>query len=400
MKRLFAVERHDFNLIALSLVVWSLGEGLFMIFQPIYLQQLGADPIQIGFIISLSMVVIGFMHIPVGLVSDRVSRKTLMILSWAIGCLAALLMALAHNLTVFVLGMLLYAMTGSVLAPMNSYITDSKGSWSDNQAFTFISASFNVGFLFGPILGGFLAERVGLRLLYFLAAAIFVVSTVIILKIKDLPVHPPEGRPASRALFKNRNFVLACVLIFAVAFTTYLPNPLTSNFLHNQRGVSLQTLGLFGMIMSAGGILFNLFLGKLLAWPIFLIGQTAVIAFSVLLLKGKSELIFGLAYFMWGGFRVINAITSSIVRPLLHKAQVGLGFGIVETSKSLAFILAPVLAGYLYDRKPELVYEVAIGMGILMLIFLAVIARKASFLHYKAERLDLADAIPPAGTKT
>jgi len=141
MKRFFAGERHDLNLLALSLVVWFLGMGLFMIFQPIYLQELGADPIQIGFIISLSMVVMGFMHIPAGFISDRVSRKTLMILSWAFGCLAALLMALGRNLTVFVLGMLLYSITGSVLTPMNSYISDSKGSWFDNQAYTFISAS-------------------------------------------------------------------------------------------------------------------------------------------------------------------------------------------------------------------------------------------------------------------
>ncbi len=400
MKRFFADERRDLNLIALSLVVWSLGEGLFLIFQPIYLQELGADPIQIGFIISLSMVVIGFMHVPVGLISDRISRKTLMFLSWAIGCLAALLMALAHNLTVFVMGMLLYSITGSVIAPMNSYISDSKGSWSDNQAFTFISASYMVGYLFGPILGGFLAEQVGLRPLYFLATAIFIVSTLMVMKIKDLPVHTAEGRPAARALFKNRNFVLACLMIFAMAFTTYLPHPLTSNFLHDQRGVSLQTLGILGMIMSAGGILFNLFLGKLLAWPIYLIGQTAVIAFSVLLLKGRSELIFGLAYFMWGGFRVISAITSSVVRPLLHKAQVGLGFGVAESAKSLAFILAPILAGYLYDKNPELVFQVAIGMGFCMLIFLVVIARKASFLHYKAESLELADLIPPVSAKT
>ena len=395
MKRFFAGERRDLNLLALSLVVWSLGEGLFMIFQPIYLQELGADPIQIGFIISLSMVVMGFMHIPAGFISDRVSRKTLMILSWAIGALAALLMALGRNLTVFVLGMLLYSITGSVVAPMNSYVSDSKGTWSDNQAYTFISASYMVGYLFGPILGGFLAERVGLRPLYFIATVIFAISTMMILKIKDLPVHTSEGKPAARALFRNRSFVLACLLIFAISFTTYLPHPLTSNFLHNYRGVSLQTLGIFGMLMSAGGILFNLLLGKLLAWPIYLIGQTAVIAFSVLLLKGRTELIFGLAYFMWGGFRVINAITSSLVRPLLHKAQVGLGFGIAETSKSLAFILAPVLAGYLYDRRPELVYQVAIGMGISMLVFLLLVARKASFLRHKAESLDVADVLSP-----
>ena len=395
MKRFFAGERRDLYLIALSLVVWSFGEGLFMIFQPIYLQELGADPIQIGFIISLGMVVMGFMHIPVGLISDRVKRKKLMILSWVIGCAAALFMALSRTLTAFVAGMLLYNITSSVVAPMNSYISDSRGSWSDNQAFTFISASYMVGYLFGPILGGFLAERVGLRPLYFIAAGIFVVSTLMILRIKDQAVHAPEGKPAARILFGNRSFMLACALIFAIAFTTFLPNPLTSNFLHNYRGVSLQTLGIFGMVMSAGGILFNLLLGKLLAWPIFLIGQPAVIGFSVLLLRGRSELIFGMAYFMGGGFRVISAITSSVVRPLLHKAQVGFGFGIAETSKSLAFILAPVLAGFLYDHNPELVYQVAIGLGVCMLIFLSLVARKARFLNYRAESLDASDALPP-----
>ena len=82
-----------------------------------------------------------------------------MILSWVIGCIAALLMALSRNLGTFVVGMLLYNITASVLAPMNSYISDSKGSWSDNQAFTFISASYMVGYLFGPILGGFLYDK-------------------------------------------------------------------------------------------------------------------------------------------------------------------------------------------------------------------------------------------------
>jgi MFS family permease len=156
------------------------------------------------------MVVMGFMHIPAGFISDYVRRRNLMIFSWVFGIAAALLMALGRNLSVFILGMVLYNITAAVVAPMNSYISDSKGSWSDNQAFTFISASYMVGYLFGPILGGFLAERVGLRPLYFIATAIFVVSTLMLLKIKDQPVHPSEGKPAARALFGNRSFVLAC----------------------------------------------------------------------------------------------------------------------------------------------------------------------------------------------
>jgi hypothetical protein len=35
-----------------SMFLWGLGESMFLLFQPIYLQQLGADPIQIGVILG------------------------------------------------------------------------------------------------------------------------------------------------------------------------------------------------------------------------------------------------------------------------------------------------------------------------------------------------------------
>ena len=35
-----------------ALFLWGLGESMFLLFQPIYLQQLGAGPIQIGVILG------------------------------------------------------------------------------------------------------------------------------------------------------------------------------------------------------------------------------------------------------------------------------------------------------------------------------------------------------------
>jgi len=35
-------------LVAISLFAWGAGEGLFIYFQPLYLQQLGADPLLTG----------------------------------------------------------------------------------------------------------------------------------------------------------------------------------------------------------------------------------------------------------------------------------------------------------------------------------------------------------------
>jgi hypothetical protein len=46
----------------------------------------------------------------------------------------------------------------------------------------------------------------------------------------------------------------------------------------------------------------------------------------------------------------------------------GLAFGIAETTTGFAFILAPVIAGFLYNRDPYLVYKTAIGIVVLSLV--------------------------------
>lgn len=56
----------DIKLLSQSLFIWGLGEGLFLFFQPIYLQQLGTDPIQIGSILGLIGIAIGAAQIPAG----------------------------------------------------------------------------------------------------------------------------------------------------------------------------------------------------------------------------------------------------------------------------------------------------------------------------------------------
>jgi hypothetical protein len=42
----------NLKLVSISLFMWGIGEGMFLLFQPIYLIQLGADPIAIGVILG------------------------------------------------------------------------------------------------------------------------------------------------------------------------------------------------------------------------------------------------------------------------------------------------------------------------------------------------------------
>ena len=83
-----------------ALFTWGIGESMFLLFQPIYLQQLGADPVQIGIILGAFGAVMTIAHIPAGHLSDRIGRRPMIVASWVIGIVATLLMAVARSLPV------------------------------------------------------------------------------------------------------------------------------------------------------------------------------------------------------------------------------------------------------------------------------------------------------------
>ena len=359
--------RLDFILLFISLFAWGIGEGLFIYFQPIYLAQLGADTMTIASVFSafgLSMMVA---HIPAGYLADRIGRKPLLIAAWSSGLVATWVMAIARTLPVFIVGMMLYGLTAFVSSPLNSYVTTARGKFSPARAMTFMSASFNFGAVIGPLTGGWIGDHVGLRTVYFIAGILFVVSTGVLLFIKSQPLenHDPDSPPTK--LFSNTRFVGFLGIIFIVVFATYLPQPLTARFLEDERGLSLSSIGLLGSVNGLGNALFNLFLGQFAARTGLILVQFCVMAFSLLLWRGTGLGWYAAGYFLLGGYRTARSFIFAEVRTLIHSAQMGIAYGISETSNALAVVLAPLLAGVLYTLDPELVYPSAIGLLVIVL---------------------------------
>lgn len=373
-------ERRDLYLISISILFWGLGEGLFFIFQPLYMQELGASAIMIGTILGINSIGMGFLQIPLGYISDRYGRRLMLWFSWFLGVIAALVMAFASNLTIFVVGYFMYGLTAAVIAPMNSYAAAARGNWSVGKAVSFISAAYNVGALVGPLLGGMLAERFGLSMLYKIAAVIFVISSIIVLFIRNQPVERRDELATNQGLHRNPRFVLALVIILVVMFALYLPYPLTSNFLQNERNLSLSNIGILGSALSVASVLLILLLGHLHPLKVFVIGQVAMISFCLLIWKGTSLPWYVLAYFLVGGFRLSASLKSALVRPFVGSHEVGLAFGITEAIGHLAFVLAPIFSGYLYDKNPESMYSVGlIVLGVSVVLTLLIMRFKGAF---------------------
>lgn len=197
-------------LVSISLFAWGLGEGLFIYFQPLYLQEWGADPLMIGAIFGAMGIAMALFQTPAGMLSDRVGPHSIMLASWLLGTMAAWIMALAKSLPMFVGGLILFGLVSFVLAPMSSYITSIRGNWSVGRALTFSAGFYNLGTVIGPICGGLIADRLGLRSVYLIAAIIFIISTIIVLFTRKTAEKHPEDEPAANntGFLKNTRFLV------------------------------------------------------------------------------------------------------------------------------------------------------------------------------------------------
>ncbi len=350
----------DLKTVSAAMLAWGLGEGLFYIFQPLYIQQFGADPILIGTILGVNGIVMVLAQIPAGFLADKWGARPLMRVFWVCGVAAAWTMALAPSLGWYVVGLLLYGVTSSVMAPLNTYVQGARGEWTVGRSISFVSAMYNIGGILGPLLGGLVGESLSLRFVYTLSGVVFTLSTAVVFfaQKQSVPVDLPNEQ--NTHLLRNRRFLRYLGLIVLVMFAVVLPQPLAANFLQNQRALSLNRIGQLGSLGGLGSVAMMLIFGHLPAGAALVIGQVGLALFSLLLWQGGSMVWYGLGYIFLGGFRLCRAMTVAMVRPVVREVEVGLAFGVVESLNSLAFVLAPPLAGLLVDRDPALVFPVSL----------------------------------------
>ena len=358
----------DLKIVSAAMLTWGIGEGMFYIFQPLYIQQLGADPILIGIILGINGLVMSISQIPSGYLADKIGRRPLMWFSWISGLVATWIMALSPSLGGFVAGLLLYGLTSSVLAPLNTYIQGARGKWSVGRAVSFISATYSVGGVMGPILGGVIAETFNLRMVYYAAGVLFAVSTLIIFFIKKQPIEDMTILDGDGHLLRNRRFVSLLAVISLVMLAVTLPQPLTANFLQNQRALPLGRIGQLGSLGALGSVLMMLIFGNLPAGVGMVIGQAGVMLFVLFIWHGGGFIWYGLGYLFLGGYRLCRVMNVALIQPVVREREVGLAFGMVESLSAMAFMIAPVLAGFLYDWRPVSIYPISLLVLILAIL--------------------------------
>jgi predicted MFS family arabinose efflux permease len=358
----------DNRLIAFALFAWGLGEGLFIYIEPLYLRELGADPVAIGSILAAAALAAGLAHVPAGMLADRFGRKPILLAGWGLGLAAAVVMFLARDLRLFVPGLIAYTFTGFVIAPINAYVAAARGPHSMQRALTLVSAAFWGGTILSPALGGLIARATELRLVFGASAVAFAFSSLAVLFLTPQPrAAPPPGRSRYGALVRNGRFIGFLVLVFSALLAMQVGLPFMPNFVVEVRGFDVGLVGLLGSVNSLGTVTFNLLLGARLPRRAFLFAQ-ACLALSVVVLlvtTGRNWLF--AVYFLRAGWYLARNMAAAQVGRVVAPAETGLAFGLIETVSTLAAILGPLLAGVLYARGPTLPFQLSLGLILLSL---------------------------------
>ena len=94
----------------------------------------------------------------IGSLSDRFGRRPVLLLSLAALTIDYLILAFAQTIQVLFIGRILTGICGASFATANAYIADVSDEKNRGKAFGMVGAAFGVGFILGPVIGGFLGS--------------------------------------------------------------------------------------------------------------------------------------------------------------------------------------------------------------------------------------------------
>lgn len=154
----------------------SIGFGIIIPVLPNLLTEITGETLSVtvrysGWLMVVFAIMQFFFSPLVGNLSDRYGRRPVLLLSLFVMAVNYIIMGSAESLLVLFVGRIISGLGASTMSTCNAYIADISPMAQRAQNFGVIGAAFGMGFVIGPVIGGFLGEY-GLRVPFFAAGII------------------------------------------------------------------------------------------------------------------------------------------------------------------------------------------------------------------------------------
>ena len=170
----------------------------------IFAKDLGATVFVVGLLTSISGLTALFSSIPIGSLSDHIGRSRVMLGGMVAFTLVMVLFAIAPSPAFLIPGRLLMGVAGvGSFWIASAYLGDIVTPQERGIAFGLLTTSMGLGFGVGPLLGGFVADTLGMRWGFMIGAGIGLVAGALVRVFLWEP--PPQKTALTRPKFSFRD---------------------------------------------------------------------------------------------------------------------------------------------------------------------------------------------------
>jgi DHA1 family tetracycline resistance protein-like MFS transporter len=376
--------RNQLGIVFLTVFLDLVGFGIVLPLLPLYSSHFGASGFMIGAIMAIYSVM-QFLFSPIwGAWSDRIGRRPLLLFSTAGSAISYAIfgfgsaMAGTTALLIFLGSRALAGVCGANITVAQACIADVTPPEKRSQRMALIGVAFGLGFILGPVIGGYSLHWYGLAGPGWVAAGLCFLNfigawTFLPESLRPNSDHAPRRPRIAQWIHTLTHpkigLLVGVFFLSTFCFTCFevtIGLLVSRNFgLDFRNGADAKTItylfaycGVIGVIVQGGLI------GRMVKW----MGEPRLIALSLVLTAGSltplpflhawPSLLAALAMLALGS-GLTRAPVFGLISNLTAASEQGATIGVAQSAGSLARIAGPLFAATLFQRHPASPYLAA-----------------------------------------
>ena len=376
-----------------AMILANIAGSMFPMLMAVYLNEdLGADVKQIGLIFTLSSVVMFFLQIIGGWVSDSIGRLRAIAIGSVGGIIGYTAILLAPTWEWMMVAISLSYIPYALVGPsFGAFIAENSTEENRGKVFGITDTIYQITGIIGPPLGGFLAGSYGFKVMFFVSLVLY--SCAALLRIwmattvrwastskKD---EPQELSFVS--LKKSLGTMFGMILgggVLTWIFITdgvrdiafRLSGELQPLYLKEVGGITVEQIGVLGAIFSVAMMFTPILSGKMgdkygervpIAWGFLLVFFAFLIFLNVYAFWG-----FAACWIVFGvGVGLLSPAYQSLISKVVPQNMLGTFNGLFRSSLGLISLPAPYIGALMWENfNPKVPFMITAAVALLSII--------------------------------
>jgi MFS family permease len=186
------------RLLPLQVAAFLQGVLLWLPVEKLFMSEIGFDAASIGVMAAVYAAVVPIVEVPSGILSDRWSRRGVLVVSSVALTLVSLIGGLSQNVATYmlsavVLGVYFAMYSGTMESVVYDTVLEETGDGAGfERQFGRINLVNSVGLVLSSLAGGWLAGLTSTRLTYYVTVPVVAVSVVALLRFDEPRLHKSE----------------------------------------------------------------------------------------------------------------------------------------------------------------------------------------------------------------